>query len=225
MKIIDAHSHIDYITHDVQTGVVGTICCATNESQWKNLIDLWTKDKTIYSAFGIHPWFINTIQNGFEKRLYELLKLNEKFMVGEIGVDKYKPDMESQIDIFVKQLNVAVELNRTVFLHCVGAWDKILHILKQYKKTPTIVAHDFNGGPEILNTLIKNYDFMFSIHRADKPTEIQRIEEIPVDKILVESDAKSDVVLSDVVDKISIIKEQENISDIIYENTQRIISK
>ena len=152
MKIIDAHSHIDYITHDVQTGVVGTICCATNESQWKNLIDLWTKDKNIYSAFGIHPWFINTIQNGFEKRLYELLKLNEKFMVGEIGVDKYKPDMESQIDIFVKQLNVAVELNRTVFLHCVGAWDKILHILKQYKKTPRIVAHDFNGGPEILNT-------------------------------------------------------------------------
>ena len=54
MKIIDAHSHIDYITHDVQTGVVGTICCATNESQWKNLIDLWTKDKNIYYAFGIN---------------------------------------------------------------------------------------------------------------------------------------------------------------------------
>lgn len=222
MKIIDAHSHIDYITHDIQTGVVGTVCCTTNESQWKNLIDLWTKDKNIYSAFGIHPWFINTIQNGFEKRLYELLKLNEKFMVGEIGVDKYKPDMESQIDIFVKQLNVAVELNRTVFLHCVGAWDKILHILKKYKKTPTIVAHDFNGSIDIMNTLIDNYDVMFSVHRINKEDIITNI---PIDKILVESDAKSDVVLSDVVYKISIIKEQENISDIIYENTQRIISK
>ncbi|MBQ2339930.1 MAG: TatD family hydrolase, partial [Bacteroidaceae bacterium] len=47
-----------------------------------------------------------------------------------------------------------------VFLHCVGAWDKILHVLKQYKKSelPIIVIHDFNGSDEILQNIIQNYD-------------------------------------------------------------------
>lgn len=225
MKIIDAHSHIDYISHNIQTDVVGTICCTTKESEWGALVNIVANDANVYGAFGVHPWFANDITDGFDKRLFDLLKLNDSFMVGEIGLDKYKPDIDNQIDVFIKQMDIAIELNRPIFLHCVGAWDKILHILKQYKNLPIIIAHDFNGGPEILKTLIKNYDFMFSIHRADKPTEIQRIEEIPVDKILVESDAKSDVALRNLIDKISNIKKNKDANEIIYKNTQRILNK
>ena len=116
-------------------------------------------------------------------------------------------------------------MNRAIFLHCVGAWDKILHVLKQYKKLPTIIAHDFNGNNEIMQNLVNNYDIMFSIHRADKPTEIRRIEQIPIEKILVESDAKPDVILHNVIDKISDIKKEPNAGEIIYKNTQRILQK
>ncbi len=221
MKIIDAHSHIDYITHNYQSDVVRTICCATNESEWDKLTDMITRDKNIYGAFGVHPWFVDEAQFGFEKRLYDLLQSNDDFMVGEIGLDKFKPNMDNQIDVFCRQMNIAVELNRTVFLHCVGAWDKILHILKSYKKLPAIVAHDFNGSIDILNTLIKNYDIMFSLHRINADL----IGATPIDKIMVETDGKNNIILQDIIDKISIIKNEPDANDIIYKNTQRILNK
>lgn len=227
MKIIDAHSHIDYITHNIQPGVVGTICSATNKQDWDVLIKHISKDNNIYGAFGIHPWLIDDVSDDFESRLFELLKSDDSYMVGEIGLDKYKPNMDKQIDIFVRQLDIAVKLQRIVFLHCVGAWDKIFHILKKYRKSelPTTVAHDFNGNIDILNRLISNYNFMFSIHRANTKSEIERIENIPINKILVESDGKNNIVLSDIVDKISNIKNDPMASDIIYNNTKRILNK
>ena len=222
MKIIDAHSHIDYITHKHQKGVVGTICCVTDESQWQDLINIIKQDNSVYGAFGVHPWFVENAEKDFEKRLYDLLKSNDAWMVGEIGLDKYKPDMDKQIDVFHKQLEIAVCLNRPVFLHCVGAWDKILNILKQYKKSevPVIVAHDFHGSDSILQNLIKNYDVMFSFNKADKAEQIRLI---PDESILVETDAKPDVSLVDTVCKISDIKENSGICEIIYNNTQKVL--
>ena len=225
IKYIDAHSHIDYITHNIQNNVVGTVCCTTDESQWQRLIDLMNQDEKIYGAFGIHPWFIDKAESNFELRLENILKTNRNFMVGEIGLDKYKPNMEKQIDIFIKQFEIAIKLKRTVFLHCVGAWDKILQILKRYKKSelPIIVAHDFNGNEKILQTLLNNYNFMFSYHRIDKHHEIRRIEQTPSEYILVETDGKPDVLLSSVMDKIVQIKQNSNMPEIIYNNTQRIL--
>lgn len=224
MKIIDAHSHIDYITHNFQKDVVGTICCAKNETEWMDLLTLAGQDKKVYAAFGIHPWFIDTFQNGFENRLLDILKTNRSFMVGEIGLDKNYPNMEKQIDIFIKQLEMAIELNRPVFLHCVGAWDKVLHIFKQYKKLPKIVAHSFNGSDSIIKELCKNYDVVFSFGKNALYDKNSRIEQIDSDKILVETDAKESVCLLDIVNKISSIKNDLDFWEIIYQNTQRIIN-
>ena len=219
MKIIDAHSHIEYISYKVQPDIVGTICCATNENDWDVLLDI--NDKNVYGAFGIHPWFLEKINDGFDIRLSEILEQNKSAMVGEIGLDKYKPDMEKQIYLFIKQIEIAIKYKRPIFIHCVGAWDKIFQILKKYKRNelPIMVAHAFKGSVEIVNNLIDNYNVMFSFNRADNI-----IKNIPNDRILVETDAKSNVVLSDIVDKIAVIKNNKNMSDIIYQNTMRVLN-
>lgn len=226
MKIIDAHSHIDYITSDFQDDVIGTVCCTINESDWDTLKNMNSVNKNIYVAFGVHPWSVGGISDGFETRLENLLKTNDSFMVGEIGIDKYKNDIEKQIYIFQKQFDVAVKLQRTVFLHCVGGWDKMLHILKQYKKSelPIIVAHNFNGSDEILNNLMRNYDVLFSVSKIDKRHEINRIQQIPIDKILVETDGNHNVVLSGVIKTISKIKNESETDKIIYNNTLRMLN-
>jgi TatD DNase family protein len=220
MKIIDAHSHIDYITHDSQDDVVGTVCCATKESDWNILIEMMQNDKNIYGAFGIHPWFIDTTEKDFDKRLEDLLKTNSKYMVGEIGLDKYKPDMEKQIEVFQKQFDVAIRLKRTMFLHCVGAWDKILHVLKQYKQSelPTIVLHDFNANDEILTKLLQYKNIYFSSGKNVVYDRFCRIEDIPNDRILIETDADKNIVLKKLVEKIS--KDES----VIYDNTLRVLN-
>lgn len=219
MKIIDAHSHIEYISYKYQPDIVGTICCATNENDWNILLNM--NDRNVYGAFGIHPWFVENINNDFDTRLSKILEQNKSAMVGEIGLDKYKPNMDKQIEVFIKQLEIAIKYRRPIFIHCVGAWDKISQILKKYKKSelPIMVAHAFNGSVEIIENLISGYNIMFSFNRADNI-----IKNIPDDRILVETDAKSNIVLSDIVDKIADIKNNKNMYDIIYQNTMRVLN-
>ena len=225
MKIIDAHSHLDYITHNFQTDVVGTVCCTLNESEWGLLTDKMKTDENIYGCFGIHPWFVQNVKVGFESRLENLLRSNSDFMVGEIGIDKYKPNIDEQVILFKNQFDIAVDLHRPVFLHCVGAWDKIFYILKQYKKSevPMIIAHNFYGSDEIIKKLLNNYDVMFSFNKIDKDQDLHRIQQIPIENILVESDAKKEILLKDIVNKISKIKDNQKAADIIYNNTQKVL--
>ena len=50
-----------------------------------------------------------------------------------------------------------------------------------------------------------------------------RIEQIPSDKILIETDAIADIVLIDIVNEISKTKNESNMADIIYDNAQRVL--
>lgn len=225
MKIIDAHSHIDYITHKLQPDVVGAVCCTTDESQWPVLVDMMNLDKNIYGAFGVHPWFVDTVSDDFDNRLEQLLNSDSNYMIGEIGLDKYKPDMEKQMVVFIKQFDLAVKLKRTVFLHCVGVWDKILHILKQYKKSelPIVVAHAFKANEDILQQLLKTNNIMFSFNKIDMRGENCCIEQIPNNRILVESDGKNYSDLAKLVQQIEDVKNDNNMLDIIYNNTKKVI--
>lgn len=226
MKIIDSHTHIDYITCDIQPDVVGVVCCSTEESDWNKIVDLMMKNNCVYGAFGVHPWFIESVKNDFYNDLEMLLKSNQKYMIGEIGLDKYKPNIEKQIDVFVKQFNIAINLKRPVFLHCVGAWDKMLHILKRYKlsELPIIVAHDFNANADITDKLIKYKNIMFSLGKNSVYGKNSRISQIPLNRILIESDGKSDVVLKDIITEISNIKKDTNVPRIIYNNTKWVLN-
>ena len=226
MKIIDAHTHIDYITCNFQPDVVGVVCCATMESDWKRIVDICNKDKRVYGAFGVHPWFIYTAEKDFYKRLTKLLEINPCYMVGEIGLDKYKPNMDEQIEFFVKQFNIAINLKRIVCLHCVGAWDKILHILKQYKQSelPIIIVHGFDENEDVLEKLLRYKNIYFSVGKNAVCDRNNRIDKIPLNRIMVETDAKSDFLLNDIVVKISEIKNDENVPDIIYNNTSKVLN-
>lgn len=226
MKIIDAHSHVEYITHNFQSDVVGTVCCATNESQWGILVNMMKTDSRIFGAFGIHPWFLDSVSDGFESRLNTLLSENSKFMVGEIGLDKYKPDMDKQIEAFEKQFNIAVNLHCTISMHCVGAWDKIFHILNKYRKSdlPNIIAHSYSGNLDITKRLLDSgYNIMFSFAKIDKTRDFSRIEQIPANRFLVESDAKNNIILSETISQIQNIKQCDNLSDIIYNNASMVL--
>ena len=226
MKIIDAHSHIDYITHKHQSDVVGTVCCTTDENQWNKLKVLMQQDKNIYGAFGIHPWFVDGVIDDFEKRLAKLLVQNSKYMIGEIGLDKYKPNMKHQEDVFIRQFNLAVKLKRPVMLHCVGAWDKILNVLKKYKKyeLPMVIVHAFNANEDILIKLLHHDNIMFSFNKIGVYGRNYRIEQIPINRILLETDGKADVSLVENMEIIAHIKMTENADEIIFNNMQRILN-
>lgn len=182
MKYTDAHCHIFSAPAD---NITGQVCNATTAADWGKLVQI--ADDRTRICIGIHPWYIDSATPDWADCMREILLSNPQIMVGEIGIDKYHPDIDRQIEFFAQQIEIAIEMNRPVHLHCVGAWDKVLHILKGHRPRIPIIAHAFGGNAAIMTTLAE-YNTYFSYGaRGDHVADTAKIA--PVDKILVESDS------------------------------------
>lgn len=229
MKYTDAHCHItpNAPCPDV---LAGRICNATNQSEWNQIITS-TDDKN-FACIGIHPWNIESVPPDWAAEMRAKLAQNPMLMIGEIGLDKYHPNMATQEQMFVTQLQIASEFNRPIHLHCVGAWDKILHIFKELHTAmpPLVVAHAFNGDVGIISQLADKYNTYFSYHTPTDAKAIGRITATPMTRLLAESDAYDNdteiQVISDTFNVLAEILGQEldAVTEQIYQNFQKVIS-
>ena len=229
MNYTDAHCHI--ITNAPCPDILmGRICNATTQSEWDKISTI--SDDKQFACIGVHPWYIASITPDWQSDLYNRLKQNPLLMVGEIGIDKYHDNISAQEEIFITQLKIASELNRPVHLHCVGAWDKILHIFKVLHKSmpPIIVAHAFNGDTGIIQQLADQYNVYFSYSTPQDAKAATRIAETPTSRLLTESDAydneseiESIELASNAIANI-FGQEIDAITTQIYQNFQKVIS-
>ena len=232
-KYIDIHCHIkDISSKDTEqylsSGIVGAICNATAEDEWAQIISASNLTKNFFSgAIGIHPWNIQETKPNWEERLIQKLQENTKLMVGEIGLDKTKDNFDFQIEYFISQLRIAHILSRGAHIHCVGAWDKMLYILKENKKQnpPFIVFHSYTGGAELIKQLQDKYNAYFSYSpRTIKNISKKASESIlmtPADRLLLESDSDKITDVIQTAAKICEIKKEakEKLIDTIYKNS------
>ena len=231
---IDAHCHIlsdaeirDAVSHGVGQFVIN----ATRLDDWNAVIDLATRDN-VYGAIGVHPWYVSEIHDGWDTKLVELLTANPKLMVGEIGLDKNRPDMEKQIAVFVRQLQIAHDLHRVAHIHCVGAWGKIMDILRTCDLPSAMVLHAFSGASELVPELAKMgayFSFGTSICDARHARMRQSLDMAPLMRVLVESDAPDKtmpITIPDTVAEIAKIRglDVEQIANQIYNNTTGLLN-
>ena len=194
MKYIDAHCHIltdaqmrDAVLHGVGRFIVN----ATRPADWDAVVDLARCDD-VYGAVGVHPWFVSELRDGWDGMLINALGANPNLMVGEIGLDKNRPDMELQESVFCRQLQIACDLNRVAHIHCVGVWGRMIDILRGVELPPAMVFHAFSGAPELVPELVEmNAYFSFGVSVADSTRARLRaaVAVVPSSRILVESDA------------------------------------
>ncbi len=232
-KYIDIHCHIkDISSKDTEqylsSGIVGAICNATAEDEWAQIISASELQNNFFSgAIGIHPWKIHEAKANWEERLIQKLQENTKLMVGEIGLDKTKDNFDFQIEYFISQLKIAHILSRGAHIHCVGAWDKMLYILKENKKQnpPFIVFHSYTGGAELIKQLQDKYNAYFSYSpRTIKNISKKAYESIlmtPADRLLLESDSDKITDVIQIATQICEIKKEdkEKLIDTIYKNS------
>ena len=141
MKYIDVHCHLQNADNIGATlnaaqsvGVCGAICNATAPDDWAQVRQIAREYKSVRGAIGVHPWRIHDLSGDVWARdMYDILRDNPDLMIGECGLDKFHPDMSQQLNLFNTQLQMATELGRAVFIHCVGAWDKMFQILSTTK--------------------------------------------------------------------------------------------
>ncbi len=198
-KYIDAHCHL---FDEKLPNNIGAIVNATRPADWGDVIAVADKNINVFAAIGVHPWFVGELVAGWDAQMRELLEQNPGVMIGEIGLDKHKPDMDAQINVFVRQMDLAVELGRGVHVHCVGAWDKMFAVLKKYKsqQPPFILFHRFSGNAVDVARLVADYNAYFSFSGAGRV-----IADVPRDRILVETDSNNPTGIVRVAEQIAAI--------------------
>lgn len=235
-KYINAHCHLQNFNNVAQVlqnaefvGIYGFISDAASVNDWEKLLELKKKYENVHVGIGIHPWYINEYSESVLEYMRNILKNNPDIMVGEIGLDKYKADIKKQESIFETQLGLACEFNRSVHIHCVGAWDRLLHILKGLReKVPHLmVLHGFAGSVEISRSLLREYNVFFSFSPVinNWKSRLNVIKEMPLDRVLVESDDANPDVILEVVKKIAEVLglSAAQVADVIYDNSQRFL--
>lgn len=176
---------------------------ATSQSDWQQVLDVSERILGVYPCLGIHPWYVDTAVGNWEDELIDLLRSHPLAMVGEIGLDKGRPNYLLQQDIFRRQLQIAADLNRPVHIHCVKAWDEMLEIIGEFRDVKMLL-HRFSGD-EILVQKFRMLNAYFSVLN-DKVYEV-----IPDNRLLVESDAPSGLKTPEaVVDLVRALRLDEN---------------
>lgn len=204
MKLFDAHCHLtdshfdcdrDYLINDLENFGVGYCMNASeNLESSKKAISLSEKYKNIYVAVGFHPENVGEFSETSLDELKLLTKNNNVKAIGEIGLDYYytKDNKDIQKEVFIRQLDMACELDMPVVIHTRDATKDTLDILKSYKDRIICQMHCFPESKEILKEYLK-LNFMISMggvltyKNSVKAKEV--IEYIPIENLLLETDS------------------------------------
>lgn len=201
--IFDSHAHYDSeqfnedrdeLLRSMPENGVGTIVnSGANWDSVTEVVELAQKYPHVYAAVGMHPDEVGDLNEERFEYLKSQCQKDKVVAVGEIGLDYYW-DNEShdvQKKWFIKQLELARELDLPVIIHSRDAAADTLEIMKEYGQGLRGVIHCFSYSIEIAREYVKmgfhiGIGGVVTFKNGKKLKEIA--QEIPLDRILLETD-------------------------------------
>ena len=201
--LIDTHSHINMIENisidevlknAFENNVKKIVVPSSSPLDIDIVYEISQKYENVYCYLGIHPEDAKNWDDQIIDKIKEYAKSNKVVGIGEIGLDYYwdKSNIELQKEIFIKQIQLANELNLPINIHDREAHKDTFDILKEYNKSSKVIMHCFSGSPEFANECIKEGWYIalggvVTFKNAKKMKEVAI--QIPLDKLLLETDA------------------------------------
>ena len=201
--IFDTHAHYDSeqfnedrneLLLSMEENGVGTI--VNSAASWDSVtevVELAHKYPFVYAAVGMHPDEVGDLNDERFEYLKSQCQKDKVVAVGEIGLDYYW-DNEShdvQKKWFIKQLELARELDLPVIIHSRDAAADTLEIMKEYGQGLRGVIHCFSYSIELAREYVKMGYYIgiggvVTFKNGRKLKEIAA--EIPLERILLETD-------------------------------------
>lgn len=199
----DTHAHYDSgafnedrfeILNSMPEGKVGLIVdpgCDLISS--KSAIELAERYDYVYAAVGWHPEDMDKLSDEAYAELTKLAEHPKCVAIGEIGLDYYwdASYKAEQKELFRRQIELALKLNKPVIVHDREAHGDSLDIVRDY---PTLrgVFHCYSGSAEMAQELLKRgwylgFDGPITYKNARKALEV--LELCPLDRTLIETDS------------------------------------
>ncbi|MBI4313394.1 MAG: TatD family hydrolase [Candidatus Omnitrophica bacterium] len=203
--LIDTHCHLDdpqyeegapaVLARAQEAGVAGCVTIGTDLSTSRQAIALALRHGGVFAAAGFHPHEAVNWTGEIGKQLGALAAHPRVVGIGEIGLDYYRnrSPRDIQQDVFRKMLQMALDRNLPVVIHCREAWADTLALIREVLKFPMRgVMHCFSGGPEELKTSLDlGFDVSFAGNITFKNAAALRdvALRVPMDRVVLETDA------------------------------------
>jgi len=198
--MLDCHIHLQHVEPLVRTQILREanrlkmscfFCNATGCNDWQNVLDIAAESGKVRPFLGVHPWFVDELPRDWEAQLASLLETHP-CGIGEIGLDKTPKgkDFALQTAVFLRQLELAVRLQRPVVLHCVQAWGPLMEIVRtEAFREVKMIFHSFNGSAEIAHELMAAGRILsFSPRSLGQPAIRDILKKAPPAQFLLETD-------------------------------------
>lgn len=159
--MVDTHCHvfledypdIDDVIKRMDNNII--IVSGVDDASNKEVLELCSRYDNVYGTLGIHP------ESASDKYDLDFVSnhINDPKIVavGEIGLDYYytKDNRDAQIDLFCKQIEIAVSNNKPIVVHSRDAISDTYDIIKKYDIGPKTDIHCFSSSLEMAREFIK----------------------------------------------------------------------
>ena len=150
----------------------------------------------LYATAGIHPHDAKSFDAQSISKLRNLLKQKQVVSVGECGLDfdrDFSP-RNKQEECYKAQLELAIEVQKPLFLHERAAFNSFMNVTKDYlPQLPKAVVHCFTGTLQEAKTYLDNgfyLGFTGAISDTKRFAHLKEvIQYVPLDRMMIETDA------------------------------------
>ncbi len=221
--MIDTHCHLNMpplgddpagvLARAANAGVTQVVVPAYDLASWQPIVALAGAFPAAHPALGLHPWVAHegaddndVPPSGF--RLKDHLQAvmatagTPVVAIGEIGLDTKVnvtgnavgyAELPKQVQVFQKQLELAVDLDLPVILHCRGAYEELLSAIGKHGGRLRGVFHAYSRGIELAERVIAaglHLGLGGAVTR-EKARVHRILARLPLDRVVLETDAPS----------------------------------
>lgn len=215
--MIDVHCHMQFhsfrkdadeiIKQALNSGLEIIINTGTSLESSQSAVEFAEKYEKLFAIVGVHPHHADKVEPGWDTELIKIAKSSKKVVgIGEIGLDYYSytsngiVDPKLQKEVFIRQLEIAHELNLPLQIHNRQAGHDILEILNIKKDLLQNLPgqfHCMSGNVKFLKQVLDlgfyvgfdgNITYEGIAKGEDTPLP-DLIKNSPIDRIVTETDA------------------------------------
>lgn len=205
MKLFDTHAHLGLINEDPIEQLIITqeakhediahiISICNNLHDFFTVYENLTTATHVYHSIGVSPSEVMHPGKDWEIKIEEGTKFDRVVAIGEIGLDYYRKfgNKDAQIELFIKQLEMAEQLNLPVIIHNREAGSDVLEILREKIPSKGCVLHCYSEDWEYaekaleLNTYIS---FAGNVTYRNARNLHETVRNMPIDRMLIESES------------------------------------
>lgn len=182
----------------VDSGVVAVIEGAIDFASNQKMKLLCDKYSHVFMEVGCHPNCVEEMDDEKYQTIAKLVNCDKVIAVGETGLDYARDKSEEQIhkqkEWFGKFIELAIEAQKPLVIHCREAYEDSINILREYKlmECPGVI-HCFSGNLGHAKNLM-DMGFYLGVNgmftKMDEDAELCVVlKSIPLEKIVLETDS------------------------------------